>query len=316
MKVFYHGDMDGIVAATILYRDILLDPVSVHCELYEFDYNNQQMLEDLDYDRRENIYFVDCSPDEELLNDIIEWSGNVFIIDHHVSKKEMLEKYYKTEEIDGMFYNGASASLITYCWATMIKTGKRTIQEVKDFLDWFGTSRENQEKSDIPFSIRLVNSWDIWNGLYIDAEPFKIAFEAKQLLPSDKEVYNILNDDRLVANTINEGYIMKKQIQSWAEIFMKRYGYEVEFESHKFFVANLGNGNSKYFGDRINKYDAVITYCFNGNLWTFSIYSSADKDFDCSIFATRFNGGGHKKAAGFRTKDFPDWLKPTKEGSE
>lgn len=317
MKIFYHGDMDGIVSAAILLdRIIPRSATKDNALVYEFDYNNQSMLEDLDYDRREDVYFVDCSPDKTLLDDIIEWSGRVFIIDHHISKKEMLEEYYEENLIDGMFYNGASASLITYCWASMIVTGENTIQEVKDFLDWFGASRENQEKSDIPLSIKLVNSWDIWNGLYIDAEPFKIAFESKRLHPKNKEIMKILSDNRSVTNTITEGYIMQKQIQSWAETFMQRYGYEVELEGNKFFVANLGNGNSKYFGDRIKDYDAVITYCYNGSLWTFSIYSNADKDFDCSIFAIRFNGGGHKKAAGFRMKDFPNWLKSTKEGSE
>ena len=44
-----------------------------------------------------------------------------------------------------------------------------------------------------------------------------------------------------------------------------------------------------------------------------SIYSDASKDFDCAEFAKKFSGGGHKKAAGFRTTEFPDWLKATKE---
>ena len=32
------------------------------------------------------------------------------------------------------------------------------------------------------------------------------------------------------------------------------------------------------------------------------------KEFDCAAFATRFGGGGHKKAAGFRLKELPEWL--------
>ena len=65
--------------------------------------------------------------------------------------------------------------------------------------------------------------------------------------------------------------------------------------------------------EKIKDYDAVIAYCYNGNLWTMSIYSDASKDFDCAEFAKKFSGGGHKKAAGFRTTEFPDWLKATKE---
>lgn len=309
MKVFYHGDMDGIVSGYLLHRGELYDKFIQSIELYEFDYNTQGIFDNLSYDKHENIYFVDCSPDKDILDKLLENVNKVFIIDHHVSKKEMLEEYYKEGKIEGMFYNGASASLITYCWSKYILTGEKTIQEVKDFLDWFGLSRENQEKSDIPFAIRLINSWDIWNDFYVDAEPFKIAFESKKLNPFDgKEIKSLLYDNRIIQNTINEGYIMKRQIQTWAEIYMKKFGYEVEFEGNKFFVANLGLGNSKYFAERIKQYDAVISYCYNGNLWTFSIYSDSTKEFDCSSFATRFNGGGHKKAAGFRMKKFPDWL--------
>ena len=320
MKIFYHGDMDGIVAGYLLCNETLGGTNHPEKrELYEFDYNNQKKIDDLSYDRQENIFFVDCAPDKEILDDLIGYVNRIFIIDHHVSREEMLKEYILEGEIDGFFYNGASASLLVYCWNKYIRTGERTLLEVKDFLDWFSLSKENQEKSDIPLSIRLVNSWDIWNGFYIDAEAFKIAFESKGLTPLDqKEIKSLLYDNRIVANTINEGYIMKKQIQSWADTFMKRYGYEVEFEGNKFFVANLGQGNSKYFGERIKQYDAVIAYCFNGRLWTFSIYSDSEKKFDCSEFAMRFYGGGHKKAAGFRMKEFPDWLRKKKkeEGNE
>lgn len=67
-------------------------------------------------------------------------------------------------------------------------------------------------------------------------------------------------------------------------------------------------GNSKYFGSKIKDYDAVMTYCYNGEYWTCSIYSDAEKSFDCSEFATSLGGGGHKKAAGFKLKSLPRWL--------
>lgn len=325
MKVFYHGDMDGIVSAFLLcttivnwdnVEEMMFQSNNLKCAgAFEFDYNKQDKIKDMFPKKtKESVYFVDCSPNKELLDYIISKSGSVFIIDHHISKKEMLEELFEANKIEGMFYNGASASLITYCWGKMIKEEGKTVQEVKDFLDWFGNSRENQEKSDVPFSIKLVNSWDIWNGMYIDAEPFKIAFEASNFKPLDiSKLKKILYNDRIVSTTIDKGYIMKTQITSWGNLFMERYGYEVNYKKNRFFVANLGNGNSKYFGDRIKDYDAVIAYCFNGELWTFSIYSDSSKDFDCSEFAKKFNGGGHKKAAGFRTDKFPTWLKKSKE---
>lgn len=313
MKIFYHGDMDGIVSAHILWNGIVPYGSATHMKnldevFVEFDYNKQQDLESLEIAVNETIYFVDCSPSEELLINWAKRAKSIFIIDHHVSRKEMLEKLFEEKKINGMFYDGASASLITYCWQEMVVKKGNTVQEVKDFLDWFKLSKANQEKSNVPLAIRLVNSWDIWNGLYIDAEPYKIVFESKHFVPYNKEINSFLYDTKTITETIKKGYIMKEQMDTWAETFMNRYGYETEFEGHKFFVANLGNGNSKYFGDKIKDYDAVIPYCYNGDLWTFSIYSDKEKEFDCAEFATRFGGGGYKKAAGFRTDTIPEWI--------
>lgn len=318
MKIFYHGDMDGIASAHILFSEIITPEKRSNLKkenkqfLFEFDYNKQQELKDLHFSPNEAVYFVDCSPNEEILDYILSKVGfdnHIFIIDHHISKQKMLEEYYKRGCVNGMFYNGASATLITYCWKKMIINEDKSIDDVIEFLDWFGISKEHQEDSDIPLSIRLINSWDIWNGLYIDAEPYKIVFESMHLIPTDEKINKLLYNSNVIRDSIKKGYIMKEQMDTWAETFMNRYGYEVEYENHKFFVANLGNGNSKYFGDRIKNYDAVIPYCFNGSYWTCSIYSDVSKDFDCSEFATKFGGGGHKKAAGFKLETLPEWLR-------
>ena len=317
MIVFYHGDMDGIASANILLNKIV-KPSTLSVDLkkfkepkdfiVEFDYNKQDELENVDFNGNSIIYFVDCCPDKEILDYFIRMTKRVIVFDHHKSRQEMLEAYLEDGKIDGMFYNGASATLITYCYVTLVLEKGLSVQEARDMLDWYSLSKMNQEDAGIPLAIRLVNSWDIWNNFYADAEPYKIVFESKHFFPLDKEIKDFLYDDRIVTQAIRKGHIMLEQMNSWAETFMSRYGYEVEFEGHKFFVANLGNANSKYFGDKIKDYDAVIPYCYNGDLWTCSIYSDASKNFDCAEFAVRFGGGGHKKAAGFRMKELPQWL--------
>lgn len=316
MKVFYHGDMDGIASANILLNKIVkyrtlneeLQHTAPEDFIIEFDYNKQQKVEDVDIFHNESVYFVDCCPDKETLDNTIKRAGKVTIFDHHKSRQELLEEYLEDGKIEGAFYNGASATLLVYCYATLVIEKGKTIQELKDVLDWYSISKLNQENSDIPLAIKLINSWDIWNNFYADAEPYKIVFESKHFHPFDKEVKSFIFDEMIITQSIRKGYIMLEQMNSWAETFMSRYGYEVEFEGHKFYVANLGNANSKYFGDKIKDYDAVIPYCYNGDLWTCSIYSDANKDFDCAEFAVRFGGGGHKKAAGFRMKELPQWL--------
>lgn len=312
MKVFYHGDMDGIASAYILCRRIipqqtLQDFVSKNGDscIMEFDYNKQIDLKELSYSSQEDAYFVDCSPTQDVLDYIITKVQNVFIIDHHASRGKMLKEYLKKKKIKGMFYDGASATLITHCYSEFVIKNKKDVSEVKEFLDWFSASRQAQDSDKVPLGIKLVNSWDIWNGFYIDAEPYKLVFESKKLHPwADRKIIDkMLFDVSTVAEAIRKGYIMKEQMDCWSNKYMEKNGYEVEYEGHKFFVANVGCANSKFFGDRIKNYDAVIPYCFNGNIWTYSIYSDSSTDFDCAEFATKFGGGGHKKAAGFTTKE-------------
>ena len=64
------------------------------------------------------------------------------------------------------------------------------------------------------------------------------------------------------------------------------------------YAANLGNANSKYFGDKIDKYDIVCTFCYNGDRWNYSIYSNKEY-VDCSDIAKNKGGGGHPGASGF-----------------
>jgi oligoribonuclease NrnB/cAMP/cGMP phosphodiesterase (DHH superfamily) len=180
------------------------------------------------------------------------------------------------------------------------------------FLDKFGKSRIAQDKSDVPLSIKLVNSWDIWNGLYIDAEPYKVYFECQNLTPVDDEVKELLSNDIKVNKAIIEGNIMLKFYHNWGKQYCERYGYPIQYKKNDFFVLNVGNANSKIFGDIINDYDAVIIYCNNGVKYKCSIYSA--KDFDCAKFAEQFGGGGHKGAAGFVIDELPVWLRDRKSG--
>lgn len=114
------------------------------------------------------------------------------------------------------------------------------------------------------------------------------------------------NED-LVDKLLEKGKCYIEYRNQWSDQFMKRYAFETVLEyidgSYKhILVANLGNANSKFFGNRISCYDAVVTQCFDGDKWNFSIYSE-DEDFDCSLVARYFGGGGHKGAAGFTSKN-------------
>ena len=45
-----------------------------------------------------------------------------------------------------------------------------------------------------------------------------------------------------------------------------------------------------------------MTFCYNGKQFIVSVYSNKE-DVDCSLFAKRYGGGGHKGAAGYTVED-------------
>lgn len=309
MIIFYHGDMDGIAAAN-LYIENATYNTETKIKAYEFEYDKEDLILDVPIvsGRKEDIIFVDCCPNDKILQYVIPRARKVTILDHHITKKEVIDKYYQEGLIEGMSYVGASATLITWCWFHFNKN----IEDIILFLDKFGQNKTNQEKSPVPLSIKLVNSWDIWNGLYVDAEPYKIYFETQNLSPVDDEVKELLNNDIMVRKAVRDGLVMQQFFHNWGQKYCERYGYEVQFKANNFFVLNVGNANSKIFGDIINDYDAVIIYCNDGIRYKCSIYSA--KDFNCAEFAEQFNGGGHKGAAGFVLDSLPVWLRDRKSG--
>lgn len=48
----------------------------------------------------------------------------------------------------------------------------------------------------------------------------------------------------------------------------------------------------------------MIVFVRDGKKWTVSLYSKKD-NVDCSKIATKYGGGGHKKAAGFECYELP-----------
>ena len=54
---------------------------------------------------------------------------------------------------------------------------------------------------------------------------------------------------------------------NWGEQYCQRYGYAIQYQDKRIFVLNVGNANSKIFGERIYTYDAVMIYCYNGEIF-------------------------------------------------
>lgn len=284
MKCFYHNDLDGRAAGSVI-------------ALITGNYDKEDYIE-IDYVKKfpielitpgENVYIVDYSfkeDDQELLREINKISGEFIWIDHHDSSIALTEKYPEFDEIFGIRSKKHSGAALT-------------------FMYFF-----NEPFERIPDYLQLVSDYDTWKFSDIRTNDFKngmdiISHDALDSVWIDfyKEWEGQTNYvlDRLLV----QGETVSKYIALNNAEHLKGFAYEsvINYDGNdiKCLVINR-RSNSKIFGEKYDEYPLVMVWVFNGEWYQYSIYSS-DPTIDCSKIAESYGGGGHKGAAGFKSKE-------------
>ena len=295
MKCFYHNDADGKCAGFWVHHRAYLEPDIEFIEIsYEKPFPMNTILPN------EKIYIVDYSIMPNEMRELLKITKDVTWIDHH---KTAIERYKDFEyDIRGIRYDGIAGCMLTYCYLTHMTNGGRG--EIKPF--------DIQMTDDAPLFTKLIADWDVWKFDYGDkTRSFITAFNSYDFNPGSKEwnrfFKRILSKSDPVTDMIDEGTSMLKYRDGWAKEYLKRFGFEVNFEGLNCFAVNLGNCNSEYFKSLPEgKYDAFMPFAYNGEKWTVSMYS---KTHDVSDICKKYGGGGHAQAAGFTCEELPFYRK-------
>lgn len=295
MKCFYHNDADGKCAG---FWVSLLAAITEPGALYEFI--------EISYERpfpidsiapNEQIYIVDYSISPDEMRELLKITKDITWIDHH---KTAIEKYQGFEHnIRGIRYDGIAGCMLTYCYLHHMT--ERGVGDIKPF--------DISMTDDAPMFTKLIADWDVWKFEYgNDTRKFITAFNSYNFNPQSREWDRFFKSDPVfdpyaVFDMIDEGKIMLKYRDGWAKEYLKRFGFEVDFEGLNCFAVNLGNCNSEYFKSLPEgKYDAFMPFAYNGEKWTVSMYST---NHDVSDICKKYGGGGHAKAAGFTCVELP-----------
>ena len=299
--VYHHNDHDGIVAAGVLYnyyRDIK--------EKFVFnmiDYNTVLNFDHIDFENRDMVYFLDYSFSnkenieefKKLLNRRLH-SNDVVWIDHHKTSVESeLNNFY---HIPGVRRIGLCGAAWTYLYLNMSHFSKFDINSRDDIPELFHNSE------DIPKFLKYIDDYDCWKHLYPETNDFHYGLTVSDLTDIGITLL-IENSDGVypyIGNIIEQGQAIQRYLDfENKEYHVDMYGFEYtlpeEHGGYRCFCMNR-KGNSLMFGDKINEYDAVIPFYFNGERWTYSMFSNKDH-IDCSEVAKSYGGGGHKGAAGW-----------------
>lgn len=279
VKIFHHNDLDGYSSGYLTYK--YFKSLGKDITTIVMDYNSKFDLNDIKKD--DEVYIVDYHISPELFRELQSKCLEVVWIDHHISAIDEYNNYFKklrlnlNEEILGSWQIGDSATMLVYEY-------------------FYGNTN-------IPKWVNLVDAWDTWKTdteYYKEAELLNLACQNNLSIDLIEEIDT---NKKLMSNLINVGKYFKEYRDQWSESFANKYGFETSIEDldgtiSSIYVLSLGNANSKYFGNKIDKYDYCITQGFDGEKWNISVYSNKPNK-DCSKFAKIFGGGGHVGASGF-----------------
>jgi len=242
------------------------------------NYNKEFPFDEIEKD--ETVYIVDFSIETSDMDKLLEITKDIHWIDHHKTSIEKYEGYDK--EIKGLRVDGEAGCVLSYKYM-------------------YGDSKE------VPYFTRLIGDRDIWKFKYGETTRNfcmgLLCFDTS--MPSD--VFAELQYDmNKVHEILKIGMIVKKFRDNQAKKYRETFGFEIEFEGYNCFAMNIGQAGSEYFGKKINEYDILISFVYDGStgIWLLSLYTE-NKEIDVSEIAKKYGGGGHKGAAGFTSKDFP-----------
>ena len=284
--ILTHNDLDGYASGYI---------VSDHFS------NQEKTFTILNYDKEPDlekiqpgdiVTITDYSLTNTQYREILERigdDGHLIWCDHHITA---IDRYNEDLNlaVEGIRSTKYCGAILTWCYFNGLNTDDIENTPYEEFI------------LKIPYWLRLVDAWDTWK---LDSK-YREKAEALNLAVQNRlsmELMAELEDGH--QDYIEIGRRYKDFRNQWSKALRDQYLF-YKVQNGKNFgvdrmitlaVLNVGNANSEFFGDEINKVDVCVTMCFDGRKWKVSLYSSKE-DIDCSKAATIFGGGGHKKAAG------------------
>lgn len=332
---YHHNDMDGKAAANEVYKHWLSQGIKPDSSMFIMRGYDEPFNQD-DYSGKE-VYLVDLSfTDKSIgkLMQICEYASKVTWIDHHKSSIEVIkneELKGKLSEYSNLEYfvnNDACGALLCFIYFNMRPYKFSSPQSLDYSIEYLGSKSitamkvtdpdGNTSIDDIPYYMKLIDLWDRWvygedlNPVYFNfgcdsraTSLFNYATKDSKTKTYNKNFWGCIDQRYVVTAIISDGKIAKRYNDNMNRTNRQESAYETRIDGWKGLVFN-GHGNSTVFGPMANKYDIVCLWNYNGKLglYQYSLYST-NENVDCSKIAQKFdhNGGGHKGASGFSSKE-------------
>lgn len=272
--ILHHSDCDGYAAGAIAFN-CLSDRKK---DLKAIPVNYGQPFPELKLKLVDEVYILDFSYKRAILDDINTKVKKLVVLDHHTTAEE---------ELRGAPYAhfDMTKSGVLLAWEHFVPEYPAT--EVVMLLDSYDLWKKEEPlypwKMVMMFHFAcesMLKDFSFWtalmNGYYIDPGLWKIGKEYHEKFSESV--------DAIKSSALTEVAVINE----------KRIG---------FFFANdyISLLCDEMYSDKNLNLDAVIC-CTNNkdNIWSFSLRAPSKTEFFVHEIAKAFDGGGHKKAAGFK----------------
>lgn len=266
MKVafYHHPCTDGTTAAWI-FGDKYLGAT-----LIPLDYGNMDVVTIVAQAKGNDVFFLDCSLLPEQLAQIVEVAKTITVIDHHKSARRHLEEFAAYGQIKLLFDESKCGAKLTWDWCHEGREYPTVVKYVDDRDRWVWGMPESRAIS------AFIAAHDNLR-MQLDNIEWRLNNEFAVCVLSGK---SILSSQQRMVEKLVEG----------ARI--------VEFEGHHVKCVNTSVLHSEV-GEKLAELGNFGITWFQNYAGKF-VYSLRSRgEFDVSVIAKTFGGGGHKNAAGF-----------------
>lgn len=307
--VIYHKNcQDGLFSA---YQFWLKNPKAYFIDLgyqstfklssdrllnYILNHNNLP-TDDISYLKNVELYIVDFSLPYEVIKEFSSIFKSILILDHH---KTSYENFSSNGTIETIKNNWKKINLFPNCafiYSEKESGAKLTYKYLNNISD----------DNDLPMYIKLVSDRDMWEFNFKDTNLFYYGIEFVK--PKSFEELD---------NLINEKFNDLLSYGKYVEINLNNYIKNLA-SSHLVYITGINIATNEHIrGGLINaelkhaselgsyivnheklehRVDFCIIFIISNNNVLCSIRSR--KEFDCSVIAKKYGGGGHKNSSGF-----------------
>lgn len=287
MVVFHHRDMDGYASAAVvgLYRALHLDDAP----------------EDRPVEADQNIIFYGLQYGDDIPVNLPGKNDRVYIVDFHFPRADM-DLLLKRVPAGQIVWIDHHVSHLTQDYGVELP-GSRVDGKAGCRLTWEHLFGDRP----LPEALALIEDYDIWAHKLPDSRAFMLGMETIPNAPHCDIWRDLLDHTRhapdvrhnIVLNIIERGKVAQDFRRVVAEDACQSYGFETVIDGHPVFVLSGTLRGSDTFGSRVGVFGMVATQTFAGDRWVVSLYSSPDSNIDVSEICKRFQGGGHRGAAGW-----------------